>query len=59
MVRIQPNEQTDEAVKEYGQYIASQTLATTVSIDPAITADGAQSVEMDDNLTLLVAVQKV
>ncbi len=59
VVRIQPNEQTDEAVKEYGQYIASQTLATSVSIDPAITADGAQSVEMDDNLTLLVAVQKV
>ena len=58
-VRIQPNELTDEAVRDYADYIASQTLATSVSVDPSVTPDGAQSVELDDSLALLVAVKKV
>ncbi len=58
-VSIQPCAQTDEAVRDYAAYIASQTLATSVSVDPGVSPDTAVSVELDDSLTLLVAVQKV
>ena len=58
-VRIQANPATDEAVTDYAQYIASQTLAVEVKTDTTLTPDVANSVELDDNLTLLVAVEKV
>ena len=44
---------------DYAQYIASQTLAVEVKTDTTLTPDVANSVELDDNLTLLVAVEKV
>lgn len=59
IVRIEPNEQTDSAVRDYGDYIASQTLARSVEIDSTLTAGTAQAVELDDNLTLLVSVSKI
>lgn len=59
IVRIEPNEQTDSAVMDYGDYIASQTLARSVEIDSTLTVGTAQAVELDDNLTLLVSVSKI
>ena len=58
-VKIQPNGLTDGAVTGYADYIASQTLATSVTIDTTLTEASAQKVELDDNLTVLVAVSKI
>ncbi|MGN0029334.1 MAG: isoleucine--tRNA ligase [Marinilabiliaceae bacterium] len=58
-VKIQQNDQTDTAVRDFADYIASQTLATSVVVDPGVKPDSATAVELDDNLTLLVEVRKV
>lgn len=58
-VAIQSNDKTDQAVRDYADYIASQTLATAVTVSTDLTADNATAVELDDDLTLLVAVKKV
>ncbi len=58
-VRIEPNERTDGAVRDHGEYIASQTLARSVELDATLTAETAQAVELDDDLTLLVSVSKI
>ncbi|MDL2223717.1 isoleucine--tRNA ligase [Bacteroidales bacterium OttesenSCG-928-M06] len=54
-VTLQSNPQTDEAVKEYSQYIANQVLANSVEI-----AAISEGTELDlDDLRLLVKVEKV
>ena len=58
-VKIQPNDMTDKAVTDYADYIASQTLATSVTVDSSLTEANAQKVELDDNLTVLVSVSKI
>ena len=59
IVKIEPNEQTDEAVRHYADYIASQTLAKSVSVEAGLDETNAQKVELDDNLSLFVSVSKI
>ncbi len=59
IVKIEPNEQTDEAVRDYADYIASQTLAKSVSVEAGLDGTNAQKVELDDNLSLFVSVSKI
>ncbi len=59
VVRIEANERTDEAVRDFADYIAAQTLAQEVLIDGKLTADAAQRVELDADLSLLVSVRKI
>ena len=55
-VTIAPDERTDEAVKTYGDYIAHQVLANSITIGEVESAD---AVELDmDGWTLPVKVEK-
>ncbi len=47
-IAIESNEQTDEAVKQYGDYIGSQVLATKIEIVPAGSLADATELDMDD-----------
>ncbi len=56
-VTIAPDERTDEAIKTYGDYIAHQVLATSITIAPV---EGDNVVELDmDGWTLPVTIEKV
>ena len=56
-VTIAPDERTDEAVKAYGDYIAHQVLADSITVAPV---DPANAVELDmDGWMLPVMVEKV
>ncbi|MBR3102169.1 MAG: isoleucine--tRNA ligase [Muribaculaceae bacterium] len=56
-VVIAPDERTDEAVAQFGDYIARQVLATNIKVAPV---DSADAVELDmDGWTLPITVKKV
>ena len=56
-VIIAPDERTDEAVHAYGEYIAHQVLANSITVAPV---DSATAIELDmDGWTLPVNVEKV
>lgn len=59
VVRIEANERTDEAVRDFADYIAAQTLAQEVLIDGKLTDGAAQRVELDADLSLLMSVRKI
>ncbi len=53
-----PNALTDDAIKEYSQYIATQVLADSITVAPiAEDAPGVETLEIDD-IKLLVSVNK-
>ena len=57
VVRINPDERVNDAVKQFKDYIAHQVLA--VSIDLQDVTDNAQRVELDmDDYSLFVTVEK-
>ena len=57
IVTIAPDERTDDAVKAFGDYIARQVLANSVTVAPV---DSATAVEVDmDGWMLPVNVEKV
>ncbi|MBP5715961.1 MAG: isoleucine--tRNA ligase, partial [Bacteroidales bacterium] len=47
-IRIESNTETDAAVKQYGDYIASQVLATSIEIVSAGSLANAIELDMDD-----------
>ena len=56
-VTISPDERTDDAVKAYGDYIAHQVLANSITVAPV---DPATAVELDmDGWTLPINVEKI
>ena len=56
IVTIAPDERTDEAVKAYGDYIARQVLATSITVAPV---DGDTVTPLDmDGWMLPVIVEK-
>jgi isoleucyl-tRNA synthetase len=56
-ITIAPDERTDAAIKAYGDYIAHQVLANSITVAPV---DAAKAVELDmDGWTLPVSVEKV
>ncbi|MDE5786809.1 MAG: class I tRNA ligase family protein [Duncaniella sp.] len=53
-----PNDATDGAIREFGDYISRQVLARDITIEPvAADAPGAETLNIDD-IDLLVAVNK-
>lgn len=53
-----PNALTDDAIKEYSQYIAAQVLADSITVAPiAEDAPGVETLDIDE-ITLLVSVNK-
>ncbi len=56
-ITIAPDERTDAAIKAYGDYIAHQVLANSITVAPV---DAANAVELDmDGWMLPVTVEKV
>ena len=56
-VTIAPDERTDDAVKAFGNYIAHQVLANSITVAPV---DPATAVELDmDGWTLPINVEKI
>ncbi len=55
-VVIEPNENTNEAVAQWGDYIARQVLANSITV-AAVSGDGAEEFDMDD-YKLMVSVAK-
>ena len=56
-ITIGKNGQTDGAVESYGDYIAAQTLAVSISSADSITDPDTQNIELDD-LTVSILVKK-
>jgi isoleucyl-tRNA synthetase len=56
-ITIAPDERTDEAIKTYGDYIAHQVLANSITVAPV---DATTAVELDmDGWMLPVNVDKI
>jgi isoleucyl-tRNA synthetase len=58
-VKIQDNSLLRSAISQFGDHIASQTLAKNVSLVSEINIDEASRVEMDDNLVTYIHVSKI
>jgi isoleucyl-tRNA synthetase len=56
-VLIEDHELIREAIKLHSSYIGSQTLATAVSVVPAVTDNNSREIDIDD-LTIKISVKK-
>ncbi len=59
IVKIQSNDLINDAVQDFADYIASQTLAKEVTIASDLNENNATKVDFDDDLSLLVSVSKI
>ena len=59
VVCIAPNAATDEAVRDFGSYIAAQTLANDVRLVDGLSEANATLVDIDDDVKTFVSVAKV
>jgi isoleucyl-tRNA synthetase len=59
VVEIGHHEMIESAVKQYSEYIASQTLARSVELTDMNNSSGAHEVEIDENITTLIKVTKI
>jgi len=58
-VEIQQHEVINSAIKNFGDYIASQTLARSVNLVDMPEGDGAQEVEIEENIFTRIRVSKI
>ncbi len=58
-VEIGHHEMIESAVKQYSEYIASQTLARSVELTDMNNTSGAHEVEIDENITTFIKVTKI
>jgi isoleucyl-tRNA synthetase len=59
MVEIQKHEIINTAIKNYNDYIAAQTLARTISLVEMSDTEGAQMVDIDENINTYIRVSKI
>src|SRR5512133_1488258 len=59
MVEIQKHEIINTAIKNFNDYIAAQTLARTVSLVEMPNTEGAQMVDIDENINTYIRVSKI
>ena len=59
VVSVAQNDATDAAVRDFGDYIASQTLALEVKAVGGLDGSNASKVELDDDVVSYVAIRKV
>ena len=57
-IRISDNAYSNDAIANFRQYIASQTLANSIEIVNTLTADNAITVDIDEEVNLFVEVKK-
>jgi len=57
-IRISDNAYSNDAIANFRQYIASQTLANNIEIVDTLNADNAITVDIDDDVNLFVEVKK-
>jgi isoleucyl-tRNA synthetase len=58
-IEIQQQDLINPAVKNYTDYIASQTLARSITLVETIKMEGAQEVEIDENINTRIRVSKI
>lgn len=58
-IQIARHDAINKAIEDYGQYIASQTLAVSVALSDNLSADSAQQVDIDDEIVTLIKVEKI
>ena len=44
---FEPNAETDDAVRKFGDYIARQVLAESISVEPLNTDEGVETIDLD------------
>ena len=59
VVSIQKNSATDEAVEQHKEYIAAQTLANEINLVESCNSNDALSVELEEDVILLLEIKKV
>ncbi len=59
IVSIAPHDAINSAIEHFGSYIGQQTLAVEVKIADGLSEQNATKVDIDDEITTFVAVQKV
>ena len=59
IVSIAPHDAINNAIEHFGNYIGQQTLAVEVKIANGLSEQNATKVDIDDEITTFVAVQKV
>jgi len=57
-IRISDNAYSNDAIANFRQYIASQTLANSIEIVTTLTADNAITVDIDEEVNLFVEIKK-
>jgi Isoleucyl-tRNA synthetase len=57
-IRISDNAYSNDAIANFRQYIASQTLANSIEIVTTLNADNAITVDIDEEVNLFVEVKK-
>lgn len=58
-VLVQSHEAINEAIQEYANYIASQTLADSVALDDNISGDNVKEIELDDDVKIFIYIEKI
>ncbi len=59
VVNIQKNGATDQSVDQHKEYIAAQTLAKEINLVDSCNRNDALSVELEDDVVLLLEIEKV
>jgi isoleucyl-tRNA synthetase len=59
IVNIQINEVTDKAIAAHKEYISAQTLAKEINLVESCNSSEALSVDLEDEVTTLLEIEKV
>ncbi|WP_291857726.1 isoleucine--tRNA ligase [Marinilabilia sp.] len=59
IVSIQKNEVTNKAIEKHKKYIAAQTLAKEINLVESCNSNDALSVDLEDDVTILLEIEKV
>jgi isoleucyl-tRNA synthetase len=57
-IRIQSNDQINEAIKKHKQYIGNQTLASSIELVDALN-NNADEIEIDQHIKTLISIKKI
>ncbi|MFO7865167.1 MAG: DUF5915 domain-containing protein, partial [Salinivirgaceae bacterium] len=56
---IEPHNLINDAVKDYSEYIAAQTLANSVTLSETIPENKGQEVELDEDIKTTIFIEKI
>ena len=58
-ITIQRHEVINEAIEEYADYIAGQTLGESVTLGEGLLAERGKEIELDDEVKIIVYIEKI